>query len=218
MREGHDISIKEQVIRLAQEDPFLTVENLAQKATTTSRYVRTILSEAGLSLNQMRKEYARRLERNLDGEQGKEGTVFQEELRITKVSGAKISPPVREWLKLELFRASALQKLGSLVSYVELITPEALLLETSFTSVRELLPAKSLAELEIGTQKAEIVLPSKGLQNLLDLPRFSQAFRLTTCLTKKGLPLALEIRWLGLEGLVLEWSQLEPELKVNISS
>lgn len=56
---------KEQILRLAQEDPFLRVEEIAAKAATTPRYVRTILSEAGISLMELRRNYARTMERRL---------------------------------------------------------------------------------------------------------------------------------------------------------
>src|SRR5690554_4660504 len=53
---------KEIIIESASRDPFLKVEELAETADTTSRYVRTILSEADLSLMKLRKEYARKIE------------------------------------------------------------------------------------------------------------------------------------------------------------
>lgn len=56
---------KRQIIRLARKDPFLRVEEIAVSADTTPRYVRTILSEAGMSLTQLRRSYARSMERQL---------------------------------------------------------------------------------------------------------------------------------------------------------
>ncbi|MCK4261126.1 MAG: hypothetical protein KAX49_19275 [Halanaerobiales bacterium] len=54
---------KEYIVRLAKEDPFLKIEQIANFAKTTSRYVRTILSEANLSLMHLREEYARKMEK-----------------------------------------------------------------------------------------------------------------------------------------------------------
>ncbi len=54
---------KEYIIRLAKEDPFLKIEEIAEIAQTTQRYVRTILSEANLSLMNLREEYARKMEK-----------------------------------------------------------------------------------------------------------------------------------------------------------
>jgi len=56
---------KEHILSLAQRDPFLRVEEIAAKAETTPRYVRTILSEARISLMQLRRDYARTMERRL---------------------------------------------------------------------------------------------------------------------------------------------------------
>jgi hypothetical protein len=56
---------KDQILNLARQDPFLKVEEIAAKVETTPRYVRTILSEAKISLMQLRRSYARRMERRL---------------------------------------------------------------------------------------------------------------------------------------------------------
>lgn len=53
---------KEIILENACDDPFLKIEDLARLANTTSRYVRTILSEADLSLMDLRKKYARKIE------------------------------------------------------------------------------------------------------------------------------------------------------------
>ncbi|MGM0602935.1 MAG: hypothetical protein ACQESS_06430 [Bacillota bacterium] len=55
---------KEQIIEDARKDPFQKIEHLAKRANTTPRYVRTILSEANLSLMNLRREYARKMEKN----------------------------------------------------------------------------------------------------------------------------------------------------------
>lgn len=65
----YELTKKERVIYLAQEDPFLKVEKIAQLAETTSHYVRTVLSEANLSLTKLREDYAR--EKSTKEEQNK---------------------------------------------------------------------------------------------------------------------------------------------------
>lgn len=212
-----DQSVKAQVIALAQEDPFLTVEALAQKVGTTTRYVRTILSEADLSLNQMRKDYARLLERRLKEQNSQEEFTVQQELKIRAISWDKLSQAPNNWSGRELFQASSLQKIGSLLSYVQLITPECLEVRTDYSSLRELLPAAILQDLEVGEQRAEIVFAPAQLEVALNLPNLSQVLKLTTMLHRAGVPLALEISWLALEGLVLKWSKEEPELKVFLT-
>jgi hypothetical protein len=54
---------KEVILEYAQSDPFLKIDDIAKYADTTPRYVRTILSEANISLMNLRKEYARRMEK-----------------------------------------------------------------------------------------------------------------------------------------------------------
>lgn len=53
---------KDIIIENAYRDPFLKVEDLARMADTTSKYVRTILSESRVSLMELRKEYVRKIE------------------------------------------------------------------------------------------------------------------------------------------------------------
>lgn len=62
-----ELTKKDQIIQVAQSDPFLKVDEIAQIVDTTPRYVRTILSEAGISLAQLRRSYARRMEKRLGG-------------------------------------------------------------------------------------------------------------------------------------------------------
>ncbi|MBM7624615.1 hypothetical protein [Sporohalobacter salinus] len=58
-----NLNKKEKVVYLAKHDPFLKVEELAEKVGTTPHYVRTVLSEAALSLTKLREDYARKMER-----------------------------------------------------------------------------------------------------------------------------------------------------------
>src|SRR5690554_2072979 len=62
-------SIKERIISVTRGDPFLTVEQIAKKSKTTPQYVRTTLSEARLSLANLRRDYARQMERKLGQEE-----------------------------------------------------------------------------------------------------------------------------------------------------
>lgn len=212
-------SIKARVIALAQSDPYLTVKDLAHAAGTTTPYVRTILSEAELSLHEMRRLYARRLERHQGKERPGEIHAVQAELTITKGSGSELCPSVTRWANLELFLASTLHKRESLLCYEQLITQKELRVGTGLShSLRELLPADCQEQLEVAEQKAEILLPAGELGNALGLEIGDHALRLTTFLTVQEELVALEIRWLGLDGLVLQWSRLRPELEIGLGS
>lgn len=51
---------REKIVRLAKEDPFLTVDKIASLAETTIRYVRTVLYENNISLQELRRIYAQK--------------------------------------------------------------------------------------------------------------------------------------------------------------
>ncbi|MFW6256929.1 MAG: GntR family transcriptional regulator, partial [Bacillota bacterium] len=57
-----ELTKKEQIINFAQSDPFLKINDIADYVETTPRYVRTILSEADISLMKLREKYARNME------------------------------------------------------------------------------------------------------------------------------------------------------------
>lgn len=56
---------KDIIIHEAKKDPFKSIDEIALMADTTARYVRTILSEAEVSLTKMRKNYAKLLEKRI---------------------------------------------------------------------------------------------------------------------------------------------------------
>ncbi|MFW6381024.1 MAG: GntR family transcriptional regulator, partial [Bacillota bacterium] len=60
-----ELTKKEQIINFAQSDPFLKISDIARHVQTTPRYVRTILSEANISLMKLREKYARNMEKRL---------------------------------------------------------------------------------------------------------------------------------------------------------
>lgn len=61
-----ELTKKEQIINFAQSDPFLKISDIAENVQTTLRYVRTILSEANISLMKLREKYARNMEKNIN--------------------------------------------------------------------------------------------------------------------------------------------------------
>src|SRR6056297_505519 len=61
----NELTKKEQIINFAQNDPFLKISDIAEHVQTTPRYVRTILSEANISLMKLREKYARNMEKRL---------------------------------------------------------------------------------------------------------------------------------------------------------
>lgn len=63
-----ELTKKEQIINFAQSDPFLKISDIAEYVQTTPRYVRTILSEANISLMKLREKYARSMEKRLENQ------------------------------------------------------------------------------------------------------------------------------------------------------
>ena len=58
----------------------------------------------------------------------------------------------------------------------------------------------------------------EGLAAALALPEPSQIVKLMTFLTVDDRPVAVELKWFGLEGMILQWSKLQPELEVRLGS
>ncbi|NLM97067.1 MAG: GntR family transcriptional regulator [Halanaerobiaceae bacterium] len=67
-----ELTKKEQIINFAQSDPFLKISDIAEYVQTTPRYVRTILSEANISLMKLREKYARNMEKRLKSDEHSE--------------------------------------------------------------------------------------------------------------------------------------------------
>lgn len=67
-----ELTKKEQIINFAQSDPFLKISDIAEYVQTTPRYVRTILSEANISLMKLREKYARNMEKRLKNDKRSE--------------------------------------------------------------------------------------------------------------------------------------------------
>ncbi|HHY09537.1 MAG TPA: hypothetical protein GX528_03105 [Firmicutes bacterium] len=208
-----DRSTKEKVIAQARQDPFLTVEEIAKMAETTERYVRTILSEADLSLTQMRKTYARSLERRLGRLVPKQDLPVQKELKISQLRSARLAGKLNLPQGQELFEISHLTTKKGVLSYVQLVTAEQVVLAPQRNCLRELLPYPA-GEVYAGEQKAETVAAGPGLAEILDLLPDQRVLKISTLLHRGKEPIALEFRWLPWEGIVLRWSAQSREVEV----
>lgn len=112
-------TIKAKVIQLVQKDPFLSIEEIASQVETTPRYVRTILSEANLSLLQLRKQCARAMEQQLKREiVPTAAQEYDPQLKLVKV----IDPVAAELLDqdpdAELMKISRMQRLERIPIFV----------------------------------------------------------------------------------------------------
>lgn len=208
-------SVKANVIALASADPFLTVEELSELADTTPRYVRTILSEAGLSLNRLRRQYARRLERRLGEETRHPAPPCREELEVLKITGADVHSSLADWGRdAELFQINGAECRAGTLVFVQLITPCSVTVRPNYISLRELLPYQP-EELIVGEQKIETVPNEKQLGFDSKRRAGGYMFLLSSVLRAADETIALERCWFESEGIVLRWSRSEPELKVH---
>ena len=83
-----ELTKKEQIINFARNDPFLKISDIAEHVKTTPRYVRTILSEANISLMKLREKYARNMEERL---QVKESASQETEIRLINQKGEVVA-------------------------------------------------------------------------------------------------------------------------------
>ena len=87
-----ELTKKEKIINFARNDPFLKISDIAEHVQTTPRYVRTILSEANISLMKLREKYARKIEQKL---QIKESTSQRVQVRLIDQKGEVSTGKVR---------------------------------------------------------------------------------------------------------------------------
>ncbi|NLM70071.1 MAG: hypothetical protein GX177_08775 [Firmicutes bacterium] len=200
-------TIKAKVIQLVQKDPFLSIEEIASQVETTPRYVRTILSEANLSLLQLRKQYARAMEQQLKREiVPTAAQEYDPQLKLVKV----IDPVAAELLDqdpdAELMKISRMQRLERIPIFCELITYLDLELRLDDLSgpLRQILTsAKGINNLQLQRSWVEVAVNQGGLSKLLTAREDQPLLKLTYLLTDGVVPIGIETQWLPTEGILL---------------
>lgn len=110
-----ELTKKEQIINFARHDPFLKISDIAENVETTPRYVRTILSEANISLMELREKYARNMEQRLAGKESnlqkatvrllkEDGEVQVSEVILQRISGFECQDLIKTHPEEELFK------------------------------------------------------------------------------------------------------------------
>lgn len=111
-----ELTKKEQIINFAQNDPFLKISDIAKHVQTTPRYVRTILSEANISLMKLRERYARSIEERLE-----EKEIWPRRITmILKEDMASVTLGPMEWEEIRLEEDSNLNRRKPLDSFIRL--------------------------------------------------------------------------------------------------
>lgn len=206
-------SIKERILQTAQADPFLSVEKIAKQVGTTQQYVRTILSEAGISLTKLRREYAKQMERKLGYAQDRGEEMDLEvpshgRLEVSQIEAPQIAEMLGLGANTSLFQASAFTATGMSapsVGLAQLITHHPLTLRADYNSLRELLP-EAIGMLSAAKQWVVALPAPRALQETLGLGSSDTVFRLATLWVNQEGPAAIEFFWVQAEGHALTWS------------
>lgn len=118
-----ELTKKEQIINFARHDPFLKISDIAKNVETTPRYVRTILSEANISLMNLREKYARNMEQRLEGKDNnlqkatvrllkEEGDVQVSEIILRRISNFECKELVKTHPDEELYKITQKKLVG----------------------------------------------------------------------------------------------------------
>ncbi|HOB09382.1 MAG: hypothetical protein WAP20_08395 [Limnochordia bacterium] len=202
-----DQTIKARVIKVVQSDPFLSIEEIAAQVRTTPRYVRTILSEANLSLTQMRKQYAKHMEHQLYQRRRQAPVqVIDPHIRLVKTK----DPAIAELLGLdpesELLCVSKLHHLDNTPCFCQLTT--CLEIEVGVDDLggplrHVLTSAKTVKQIQLRQSWVEVAADQPAISRLL-LHRDDQPLlKLSYLLADGERPIAVETMWLPTEGILL---------------
>lgn len=145
----YDLTKKERVAYIAKKDPFLKVERIAQLAETTPHYVRTVLSEANLSLTRLRKEYA----------QGTKGDVGQNMLFLDVLDAQDLGD-----LNLVLLNKIVLNNINE---YQEVVAEEQYILERSILFEEKESPLMINTTFIVGCSDLKDIHQIKGRKNVV---------------------------------------------------
>lgn len=203
-----EMTKKEQIINFARNDPFLKISDIAEHVQTTPRYVRTILSEADISLMKLREKYARNMEERL---QVKDGNSQKAEIRLTNQQGDMETGKVRfnqiaEQEFDELQRIDSEQELYK-VSQRQLVDGEPFGLQEVITyldsevmkeksqdlnSLYELFGEDSLSKLKFKNNVMQVETANQFLAKLLDIDRDAPIIKSQRLILIGKLPVAIE--------------------------
>lgn len=199
-------TIKSRVIQTVYGDPFLSIDEIADKVITTPRYVRTILSEAGLSLMQLRKQYAKAMEKQLGARTiTEEIKQYEPDLKLTKIKDPAVARLLKQPPDTEFVQVSRVEKLDRIPVYIELTTYLELRLADTEGPLSQLLILPN--DGEIVKQKhswIEVVANNSALSKLLVNLENQPLIKLSYVLYQKSIPVALKTQWLQTEGILLK--------------
>lgn len=194
-------TIKAAVISEVRRDPFLSIDEIAARVQTTPRYVRTILSEAQLSLLQLRKRYAKKMEKQLQLKADQMVvSEYDSQLKVVRVQNRETAGLLKQEADCELMQISRMQTLNNISAYCELITYLELSLDNLGGPLTELL---SLAEVHKQQSWVEVTV-NPNLAKMLTGNKDELLLKLKTLLVDdNNAAIAVETLWLPAEGVLL---------------
>ncbi|NLM26245.1 MAG: UTRA domain-containing protein [Firmicutes bacterium] len=214
-------TIKSKVLRVARQDPFLSIEEIANQVETTPRYVRTILSESQVSLMQLRKEYAKRLEQQLQPSHGLPTVTreYEPQLKIDKVVDSEMAKLLDCPAEQELLRVSRLDIINQIPVFVELTTYREVTVSNLKGSLRQLLSIGNQEKtVKPGESWIEVVPNNDSLSKLLTGRENQPLLRVCFLLYNKEVPIAVETQWLSADGVLLRSKTGSIEIEAQVGS
>lgn len=208
---------KARLLQLARTEPFLSVEEIAATVETTPRYVRTALSEAGLSLTKLRRQHAQTIvHRSRVGvrfpvEMGFEATIpcvcvgdgvqlTTRSVRVAQIIDGQIAAWLNAAVKTPLLEISRVRVGDEGLLFVNrLITNQHLLVSDAvFTSDRpltEFLGVRDVAQTHFAEQTVDIVRGDEYLCESLHVAADDPIIRCAGVLIVAGKPAAIKCNY-----------------------
>lgn len=213
-------TIKAQVIDIVHRDPFLSIDEIAAQVQTTSRYVRTILSEARLSLLHLRKQYAKNMEQQLRYTRDSVTSAeYEPQLKLEKVKDPVIAELLNQEPEQELIRISKMQYLNRVPAFCELTTYLELELRLADISgpLRNVLAnAKEVNNLQLKQSWVKVVIDQSNLSKILIGRENQPLLKLSYLLYNDTKPVAVETQWFPTEGILLRNSEGSIEVTADV--
>ncbi|GAB6099248.1 hypothetical protein JCM16358_11270 [Halanaerocella petrolearia] len=214
-----ELTKKEQIINFARHDPFLKISDIAERVETTPRYVRTILSEANISLMELREKYARNMEDRLAGKHDdlqkatvqllrEEGEVEASDIKLQQIDDFEFEELVQTKPEEELYkivqtrmiddRAYGLQEI---ITYLSSDINQDRICDLD--SLYELFGNKGVNNLKFRNNVIQVEQANSFLKCQLDLDSDSSIFKSQRIIFIDKLPIGIENYYFDAESVQL---------------
>ncbi|SJZ95495.1 GntR family transcriptional regulator [Selenihalanaerobacter shriftii] len=203
-----ELTKKEQIINFARNDPFLKISDIAEHVQTTPRYVRTILSEANISLMKLREKYARNMEERLQVKESnsqkaeirlinQKGEVTTSNIKLDKISDKEFRELRKTNPEQELYKISQKRMIDKdifgrqeIITYLDSgINKERI---QNLDSLYELFGSKNINKLNFKNNIMEVEIANKFLAKLLGINKSKPIIKSQRLILVSKMPIAIE--------------------------